>query len=236
MKLSEFYDNRKSDTVVYLGSAESINNITPEQWEKMDDLYDTFALNNWVYHPYIPHFYHLELKTYNKDLWARRFKEKKAAYLQKECKFVIRNDKKYLAEALGDYPYVYYYKINVVDTQKVVHKDPTYPTNDPNVLSHMGQSSMSVLFDLFRRMGYKRIVMFGVDYTSSRYFWTGRPEFGETHCQTNKDHEGHDPNLPHATLNMIEFVTGYSKKYIPVYVGYEENIFFQQKLLDMFCV
>jgi len=235
MLLSDVFQYKSSDTAIYLGSAESIINITPEQWERIDQ-FDTFALNNWVYHWYVPKFYHLEVKTYNKDIVARQFNGKRPKYEKRPCRFIIRNDKAYLMDVLTDYPEVYFYTIKVLDKTKVVRKDPDYPDETPNVLYHMGQSSMSIVFDIIRRMRYKRLILFGVDYTSSRYFWTGRPEFGEVHAQWNKDHEGHDPNAPHVTVNMIDFVRGYSKRYVKTYVGYKENIFFQQSLLPIMYV
>ena len=72
-KLKEIYKCKGSDVAVFLGSGSSINNITNRQWKTMSKL-DTWTVNNWVYHPFIPKFYHLEIKKYNSELFKNRMR------------------------------------------------------------------------------------------------------------------------------------------------------------------
>ena len=53
----------------------------------------------------------------------------------------------------------------------------------------------------------------------SRYFWTGKPEFGETHCQWNKDHEGKKPDAPHNTSHVKNFMVWFSNKRMAEFGG-----------------
>ena len=58
-KLPEY---KKSDYGVFLGCGSSINEITQKEWEIIDSC-DTWVSNNFLYHWFIPDFYHVELKS-----------------------------------------------------------------------------------------------------------------------------------------------------------------------------
>lgn len=100
-ELSDLKQYISSDTAVFLGSCSSINYITDEQWNKLLS-FDTWAVNNWVYHPTIvPKFYHLEVKQYHdNDILKRRFEEKWEKY--KNTRFLTEIYKKELiCEVIG---------------------------------------------------------------------------------------------------------------------------------------
>jgi hypothetical protein len=85
-----------------------------------------------------------------------------------------------------------------------------------------------MILELFYKFKYKKVIFFGVDMKDSRYFWTGRSEYGETHCQTNKDHEGKDPNQSHNTAHTKNFIVWFSKERMKgigeFFVGHKDTL------------
>ena len=68
---------KKSDQAVFLGCGPSINDITDEQWGKIDSM-DVWTSNNWYIHDVVPDFYHLEVKLHrNGEYSAKKIKERK---------------------------------------------------------------------------------------------------------------------------------------------------------------
>jgi len=207
--IRNIYKHKGSDTAVFLGSGTSINDITEKQWESIAKT-DTWTINNWMYHPFVPTFYHVEVKSYNLALWKKRKKEMGDKF--KDTVFIINRDRQYLLDVIGKQKYIYGYKMDKIN----VMNKPVVPQYTPNmnadVLTCNLNSSMTLLLELMWRFKYKKVIFFGVDLNDSRYFWTGRPEYGEVHAQWNKDHEGRKPEQPHNTSHIKNFIVWFSKK------------------------
>jgi hypothetical protein len=224
--LQDLLKQRTSDTAVYLGSGESINEISLEQW-KIIEKYNSFGINNWHYHNFIPTFFSAEVKSYNRDLWKRRQLQRLPEY--KSVKYICSSNKnmpEFINYKIFD---VYVYDMIKLGDERIPvpnHKINTNP--EPNILTCVGGVSISILLELYFRMKYKRIIMLGSDMTTGNYFWTGKPEFGEVHEQTNKAREGKDPNLPHNTAHMKSYIINYSKKYIPIYICTKKTLLYPE--------
>ncbi len=216
-KLEKIYKHKKHDVATFLGSGPSINNITDEQWKIISDKTDVWAVNYWLYHPFVPDFYHVEVKSYNrksaKKTWASRSDD------YKDCVFVINQDREYLLDIIGEKQYIYLYKMNKINRTQAPIIPKYMPETDPNVLTCNLISSVTMLMELMWRFKYEKVIFFGIDMTNSRYFWTGKPEFGETHCQWNKDHEGRKPNAPHNTAHIKNFMVWFSQKRMAEFGG-----------------
>ncbi len=119
-------------------------------------------------------------------------------------------------------------KLNVINKPII----PKYEsTDDPNVLLCNLNSSVTMLLELLCRFKYKKVIFFGMDLTDSRYFWTGKSEYGEVHCQWNKDHEGGNPKQPHNTAHIKNFVVWFSKKKMSkvggkFFVGHKDTLLY----------
>lgn len=228
-KLSKY---RKADTVVLLGSGSSIKRITPAQWKIIRDC-DTLALNNWVYHPtFVPDFYMIECKHYDFQIVQRRLAQKREQY--KDCRFIFPVKKKV---RLKNRPPVWLREVVPWDASifeyHAVLRDPKRRSKavnanykpHPRMLTKSYDASLTLALELLWVMGYKTIVLCGVDLKDSYYFWSGgEPEYGEVHHLTNKAHEGKDPHQPHATIIVKDFITDFSKRWMwnqgrKMYVG-----------------
>jgi len=206
--ISEIYKHKKSETAIFLGSGPSINNITPRQW-KIIAGYDSWTMNNWMYHPFVPNFYHVEVKHYNHALWKKR--KSKMGDKFKDTVFIINKDRQYLLDLIGKQQHIYCYKmnkINITNTPII----PKYTSDtDPNILTCNLNSSMTLLLELLSRFKYKKVIFFGVDLYDSTYFWTGKSEFGKVHAQWNKDHEGRKSSQQHNTAHIKDFIVWFSE-------------------------
>lgn len=206
--IEHIYKHKKSDIAIFLGSGPSINNITPKQWDIISK-HDSWTMNNWLYHPFVPNFYHPEVKSYNRELWKKRKLEMGDKF--KDTVFIINMDRTYLLDVIGKQKYIYCYKMNKIN----VTNNPIIPKyksdTDPNTLTCNLNSSMTLLLELLCRFKYKKVIFFGVDMYDSTYFWTNRPEYGEVHAQWNKDHEGRNPKQPHNASHLVNFIAWFSK-------------------------
>jgi hypothetical protein len=212
--IQELWQYKKSNVAVFLGSGISIRDITDEQWKKIFT-YDVWTVNNWVYHPsVVPHFYHIELKYYDFDIVKRRFLEKHDQY--KNTKFIIPENKPNLADALPlDFPYIFSYKF--VHRNRLERKciDANYDVMDSFVITKNYEASLTSMLEIMYRFGYEKIILYGVDMNNSYYFWTGGDLiYGEVHHQTNKEHEGKDPHLPHQTHHIKDFIIDFNQRFM----------------------
>lgn len=193
------------DIAVFLGSGSSINTITKKQWVKLLS-FDTWAVNNWVYHPTIvPKFYHLEVKPYDKDILKRRFEEKWEKY--RDTKFITYQYRKELInEVVGheNESNIYTYNREKVKNGEKIRK---------HKLTRSYNASITVVLDMLYKFGYNKIILCGVDLLDSKYFWTdGDPKvYGEVHCNWNKDTIGHKINDPHSTHNVSDFIINFNE-------------------------
>lgn len=226
MKLEKIYKRKGSDIAVFLGSGPSINNISDKQWEAISKL-DTWTVNNWVYHPFVPRFYHLEVKSYNKPF----IKEKMHAREDYEnVNFLVNESRLHLLDLIRQ-GQVYLYKMRKIN----VFNKPVIPKyesgKDPNVLVCNLNSSVTMILELFYRFKYKKVIFFGMDLIDSRYFWTGESKYGKTHCQWNKDHEGRKPDQRHNTAHIKKFVVWFSKNRMKevggkFFVGHKDTLLY----------
>jgi len=232
--LSELYQYKKSDICVFLGSGPSINKISSKEWVAIKKC-DIWTINNWIYHPFIvPDFYHVEVKKYNYDILKRRFEEKHEIY--RNVKFLFRMKKKSGSNAavVGNMPYKFGYSLKNRDQKR---KMPVFNADykiNKDILTKSHCISITLLLELIYKMGYQMVVFYGVDLYDSRYFWTGGNSiYGEVHHQTNKEHENKDPNSPHTTYKIKDFIVDFHRRWMApgkrrFVVGHKNTLLFPE--------
>lgn len=219
--ISSLSKHKGSNTCILLGSGPSINNISDSHWERLKR-HDLWTVNNWVYHPtVVPDFYHVETKWYGYEILKRRFDEKNILY--RDCRFIfpwrktitLKDETKHrLKDVVFDGASKYEYRMQKRDPKRT-HKVFSANYNfHPRLITKSYDMSLTSVFEMIYRMGYQRIVTFGVDLNNSLYFWTNRPECGKVHHQTNKEHEGKNPDLPHATHRILHFILDFNSRHM----------------------
>jgi len=207
-KISELF-NQNKDVIIFLGCGQSINNLTKDQW-KIIEKFDTMASNNFHYHSFVPTYYHLEIKARDREIW-KRVQHNRLDY--NNVKWII-NTSKNVADILPAGARTYYYDMVKLGNERVECPNFLLNTNLDNTLTCACGVSVTMFFELWYKMGYKNVILLGMDMHNSKYFWTDRPEYGSTHCHHNKDFEGKDENSPHNTAHIKNFIVDFNKKYM----------------------
>lgn len=228
---SDLIKKKNKDIAVLLGSGPSINNITENQWDIISKHTDSWALNNWIYHPFfVPNFYHLELKHYNYNIIREYLEKKKELY--ENVSFIIPSSRKIKfpngeSKMLGNV-FPEYYK-NIYGYKCILRGKPTDKKINSNYNMNKGLTksylaSISIMMEIFYKFGYKTVFFYGVDMNDSYYFWSDNKDIKKVHHRTNKEHEGKNPFSPHNTSHMVDFIIDFrdrwfSKKGINLYTG-----------------
>ena len=237
--ISKVFQYKSKDTATLLGSGKSINNILDEEWSCIKKNSDIWAMNNWIYHPYIvPNFYHLEIKSYDFPIIEEHMNKKREIY--KDVKFIVpkrevkrvREDgTKYriaIEESLGNHSFIFKYSKVRIRGKPRQCGDANYKIE--NMITKSYCASISVIMELLYKFEYKKIYLYGIDMNNSLYFWTGGdPIYGKVHHQTNKSHEDKDPNLPHSASHMKSFLVDFNKRWMKpfgrnIYVGHKDTL------------
>ena len=227
----QLHQHIKSHIAVFLGSGSSVNNITEKQWEILKT-FDLWGINNWVYHPdIVPHFYHIELKSYDWEIVRDRLEEKWGDY--KHCHYVIPVNRDLITRAIShpESSKIYTYRFKPRGEHPKYHNNNTIDANyNPSypALIKSYDASVTLMMDMLYKFGYQYIILVGVDISDSKYFWTGGSEkvYGKVHHQWNKQHEGKSPNAPHNTSHVTDFIVDFNKRHM---LPYKREIFIQSK-------
>ncbi len=218
--ITDLWKEKSSDVAVLIGAGTAINDITPAEWLKIGAC-DTLAMNNFAYSPdFIPKWNSLELKHYDKQNMQDTIAGKWEAGWKNVGFILPKNRAPFMAEAIGHPTEARIFSYNFISRVTHPRIDPTvvvdadFNADDGNIWK-TGDATTSSMIHLLYLMGYKSIVMYGFQMTSSYYFWSsGDPKYGKTYCLTNKDHEGKDPKMPHNAAHMKEYTIDFNRRHM----------------------
>jgi len=180
---------KTSDTVFLLGSGPSINDITPAAWDHIR-LHDSVGFNYWFAHDFVPTLYVFQ---YGSESMLEILKDKYAQYAK--TPFLIRGS----AFAKGEF--------NYEDARlNLLKNNPVYYINEYPISSrcsidigllirymdalgfmtfgHISEfipkwrGTLGLLVMLAYQMGYRNIVLCGMDMQDSDHFWDYEPYLG----------------------------------------------------------
>jgi len=186
---NEILQYKKSDTIFILGSGPSIIDISPREWVHIGK-HDSIGFNYWVAHGFVPNFYMLQINQDDDQTALTILEDKYSEY--RDVPFLIRgsafarcdfdlNNKR--LDLLKKNP-VYY--VNEYPIAGRCQIDPFLLFKYMDALGFMkfGQicdfvpkwrSSLGLIIMLCYQMGYKKIVLCGMDMLSSDHFWDFQP-------------------------------------------------------------
>jgi hypothetical protein len=191
-----------SETVFILGSGQSINKITPQRWEVIK-ANDTIALNNWLVHPFVPKFYCFDSAPRTsrsepgleagydfllKNIWSR------ATDYRRTIKIVSNLRRGKGCQIVRELPSEWRENLYFGRTPPVVARTKSEFTAMVRYYKARGTfAQLSRSRNLFKynsilvtclsvaiRLGYRRIVLCGVDLSSNHYFYHDPHFFPET--------------------------------------------------------
>jgi hypothetical protein len=169
---------RRSDTVFVFGSGYSLNDITPAEWEAIGR-HDTFGFTAFIYQQWVRVDYHLLRGGIEGGLDWRRYAEDFCRILNANPHFADTNfliQDEYQAQFCNQLigykllrPGARVYRYHTA-------RDDGPPTRSLGEgLRHI-QGTLSDAVNAAVCLGWKHIVLTGVDLYDSRYFWLGADE------------------------------------------------------------
>jgi hypothetical protein len=204
---------KKSSTVFMLGSGPSINAIPKQKWTAIAK-HDSMACNFWLFHNFVPTFYFYEAIGYRdgeRFEVFRRLAEKRAKDYQ-SCIKVVTGLHELAPEFDLFRPDSWARELYSLCTIPVAARTEQEFTSGLRLIRSLGlfskssrlkyvfkqASSITGLISLAARMGYKQIVLCGVDLQNADYFYQDPELYSD-----GADVEFHPRNAPHNLVTSL---------------------------------
>ena len=187
---------RASDTLFILGSAWSINEISDERWRVIGSC-DSVGMNFWLAHPFVPRFFQFEDIAHEQqpemhDAFLKLAEHRANAYADTK-KIVTEVNPIGGRQTIFELPdemkknlYVGFSMPVIARTEEELRAGMRF-MDSAGAFSQRGQSawlfkyggSVIAMMTLGVRMGYKRLVLCGVDLNRQEYFYQDRERYPE---------------------------------------------------------
>lgn len=161
---------KKSEKLFILGSGASINNIEDWKWEEIKK-HDTIGFNFWLYHDFVPKLYFFEEsadekrnKIFYKTYESRKKDYENTIFVVKDLETTgIKKEKIELFENL--------YSVESIEAPGEKIEEYMQVTNKYKNVLFKKKSTLSLLLKLAYLLGYKQVVLCGVDLNNNDYFY-----------------------------------------------------------------
>jgi len=187
---------RASDTLFILGSAWSINEISDERWQVIGR-HDSVGINFWPAHPFVPRFFQFENITYDHqpamyDAFQKLLERRSEAYAN-TLKIITEVSLDGQRQTLFELPESMKKNLYVGFSMPVVARNEEELRAGIRYMRSIGAfspharvawlfkygGSVIAMLTLAVLMGYKRIVLCGVDLNKQDYFYQHRERYPE---------------------------------------------------------
>ncbi|MFH1070337.1 MAG: hypothetical protein V1794_12030 [Candidatus Glassbacteria bacterium] len=212
---SELRGLKKSDTVFIFGSGYSINSISPSEWEHFAR-FDTLSFNWFVWQSFVRIDFHLVREISPSDLDSSIWPGKIAEYgrlitgrpFYASTVFLMQGDftavnanRLLLADLLPRETRIFRYR-----TRSKGKYEPPSKSFEQGLVH--GPSTLMECVNFCYIMGWKKIVLVGVDLYDRRYFWLDEDEIRE-----GDRLRGADVSMKHNTAErVVEFMAAWRKE------------------------
>lgn len=190
---------KSSDTVFILGSGSSINAITDERWEAIRRC-DSFGFNFWLLHPHVPTFYTTEAPSFaDAEGRGREVGEALARAMGKREQdyrkvFLLLTDLTPDRTPFLDLvPSGFRRNLHAMQTVPAFARNRAELEANVRLLKARGlfaagradrlfkyRATVSMLVSLAVKMGYRKIVLCGIDLSNPAYFYQDAERYPET--------------------------------------------------------
>jgi len=164
---------KNSDTLFILGSGSSIEEVTEKQWDIIAKN-DSLAFNWFIYHKFIPKFYHIE---YDRSLFFREFQKsaiKKRAFDYRNTVIFVHH----IARKRGMHPrfmpdfFPFNPKCCFYKYPNIIKKPTIQPLTAEDFKNGFQiRGCLNLMLYIAYKMNYKNIVLMGVDLLNHIYFY-----------------------------------------------------------------
>lgn len=216
--ISDFpLDSKKtSHRIFILGSGYSINSISAENW-KIIKANDSFGFNTWMFHSHVPTYYAWETPSIREyfDAMVKRFNDRSSEY--KEIPLFVQFQHAFkMGYSMEELRYptdnIYYFAPYTFHTtnkkllKKAIARFLDQKEPDLGKIIHYGGSLSNVIMMSYL-MGYKEIVLMGIDLNDPRYWFmkddvdAPTKAFAEIHCRWSQKTGRSKDGGKHATVD-----------------------------------
>ena len=170
---------RSKETAFIMGSGYSINSISEQEWSYFRKIGDIFGFNYFFKGKFVPITFHIvrEMGKFSSILKSKRIcecycKEMLNNPYYKNTIFFVLYDNKTPATTFWSVFFLKLFKRKSICFYKNSHNRVAMspPANDIGGISHCGATLFDVT-NIAYLLGYKEIVLVGVDLYDRRYFW-----------------------------------------------------------------
>lgn len=218
---------KQSDTAVILGCGDSINRISNNEWNIISEC-DSYVMNEFLYHSFIPRFYHVEFK---KDMnhWMKIRELKGSEY--DNVIFICESARaKNYEKAISERNTIITYNLfqNWNRERLDILPPPDFKLHKYK-LTKAFSASLTIVLEIVFKMNYKYIIFFGVDLYNSKYFWTDdRNTYPDVYERTNKNYP---VDHPHNTVGVEKYIDWFNRTFMKplkmnVYVGHKDTLLY----------
>lgn len=170
--------HKTSDTLFILGSGPSVNAIDSDGWNEIAR-HNSVGFNYFIVHPFVPTFYHMELRQHEIEMFRSCYSLRREAY--RASRFLLNfhflnydnlkaSDVAFIDDILVTVPRTYS-EARPQDVPRIVHftQNLLEPLDDHFLLHYRG--SLCLMISMGLLLGYKKLVLIGVDLNNSGYFY-----------------------------------------------------------------
>lgn len=174
-----FREVKSSDTLFILGSGSSINKLSEEHWKEIASA-DSIGLNFWLLHDFVPTFYQFEApRGERKSFFENKIRQNSDRY--RDVKFIYKGTDRDLIDHANIPDEIlmnmYLSKKIPIPCENVTRLNRSlkflaflrFWRLTEGLLHARASLSTAVYFGLV--MGYKKVVLLGVDLNTIEYFW-----------------------------------------------------------------
>ena len=186
---------KDSDTLVVLGSGPSINDLKYDFWERCQQC-DTLAINWWLYHNFVPKFWMFNLQWNDKKqlkIWKDRLSGnvdyEKVIWMCARQKNAVKYHNAFNSCIRGLFSkesrFYFYEKAHYIDWIHDLAQifEDCRGRIDRYFVPAKCTDTLICAITFGVQMGYKKIILAGIDLNDSFYFWTNFKD--EVHRHTN---------------------------------------------------
>lgn len=213
-RLGEARARKRSDTLVVLGSGRSVCRLSKADWQRIGRDYDTLGLNFWMLHPFTPTFYQFEAgPTPERTRQFEDFLAERAGRMAGVLMIYKDLERHHLD--LARLPPETVTGLRVLNKVNLPVDDEARLVRMLDLCRRVGLTRRTGLL-LFARasivqalsfgaeLGYRRIVLAGVDLNDTRYFWDEDPDLAWfSNAQPGTVHRTMDPAVGAVPVDRV---------------------------------
>ena len=234
--IEDIKKGRRKDTIFIMGSGYSINDITREEWQHFVDVGDILSFNYFFRGKFLPITYHIcgeiggapnyglilinnkqrkNIKAYYEELFSNPYYKDTIYFLRYKIDFT----KAPVPIALWALFFLKAFKNKQVCPYRIVtQKDAiSEPSDSIYAIVHLN-ATLSDVVNISYILGYKEIVLVGIDLYDRRYFWLERNETEKSDLNRGKTYSDIHATADNVLRGMAVWNKYLIKKDVRLYI------------------